>query len=74
MGMYEFKRQIQYKAAFAGEQVILADRWEPSSKTCSGCGWYNEALTLADRVFVCIDCGSVKDRDYNAAQNLAKLA
>ena len=74
VGMYEFKRQIQYKAQYAGERVVLANRWEPSSKTCSDCGWYNEALTLADRVFVCIDCGSVKDRDYNAAQNLAKLA
>lgn len=74
VGMHEFKRQIQYKAFFAGSQVLLANRWEPSSKTCSDCGWYNETLTLEDRVFVCIDCGSVKDRDYNAALNLARLA
>ncbi len=74
VGMYEFKRQIQYKAFFAGIQVILASRWEPSSKTCSACGWYNPDLTLVDRMFVCHDCGYVTDRDYNAAKNLAKLA
>ncbi len=74
VGMYEFKRQIQYKAFFAGCRVILADRWEPSSKTCSACGWYNPDLSLEDRVFVCHDCGYVADRDYNAAKNLARPA
>ncbi len=73
VGMYEFKRQIQYKAFFAGCRIILASRWEPSSKTCSDCGWYNADLMLEDRVFVCVDCGSVKGRDYNAAKNLAAL-
>ncbi len=74
IGMYEFKRQILYKAAFAGIPVKLASRWEPSSKTCHACGWVKENLTLADRVFVCEDCGNVTDRDYNAAKNLAVLA
>jgi putative transposase len=74
VGMYEFKRQILYKAQFAGCEVLLASRWEPSSKTCHGCGWVKEDLTLADRVFVCEDCGNVTDRDYNAACNLAALA
>ncbi|GHO48444.1 RNA-guided endonuclease InsQ/TnpB family protein [Ktedonospora formicarum] len=74
VGMYEFKRQILYKAEQAGVQVLLASRWEPSSKTCSWCGWVNEALTLSDRVFVCLECGSVQDRDANAARNLAALA
>ncbi|GHO48551.1 RNA-guided endonuclease InsQ/TnpB family protein [Ktedonospora formicarum] len=74
VGMYEFKRQILYKAEQAGVQVLLASRWEPSSKTCSCCGWINEALTLSDRVFVCLECGSVQDRDANAANNLAALA
>lgn len=74
VGMYEFKRQILYKAEQAGVQVLLASRWEPSSKTCSCCGWVNETLTLSDRIFVCRDCGSVQDRDDNAARNLAALA
>ncbi|WP_307811174.1 transposase [Ktedonospora formicarum] len=74
VGMYEFKRQILYKAEQAGVQVLLASRWEPSSKTCSCCGWINEALTLSDRVFACLECGNVQDRDANAANNLAALA
>ncbi|GHO48969.1 RNA-guided endonuclease InsQ/TnpB family protein [Ktedonospora formicarum] len=74
VGMYEFKRQILYKAEQAGVKVLLASRWEPSSKTCSCCGWVNEALTLSDRVFVCLECGNVQDRDDNAAKNLAALA
>jgi putative transposase len=74
VGMYEFRRQIAYKAHDAGVQVKVVSRWEPSSKTCSGCGWIDEDLTLADRVFVCEDCGLTLDRDYNAALNLAALA
>jgi putative transposase len=74
VGMYEFKRQILSKAAFAGVEVKLASRWEPSSKTCHACGWMKEDLTLAHRVFICEDCGLVCDRDYNAAYNLAALA
>ena len=74
VGMYEFKRQILYKAAFAGITVKLASQWEPSSKTCHACGWKDEQLTLADRIFVCYECGNVTDRDYNAAKNLAALA
>jgi putative transposase len=74
VGLYEFKRQILYKAAFAGVEVKLASRWYPSSKTCHCCGWVKEDLTLADRVFVCEECGAVMERDYNAAMNLAALA
>lgn len=74
VGMYELKRQILYKAAFAGVTVKLASQWEPSSKRCHACGWRDEQLTLADRVFVCHECGNVTDRDYNAAKNLAALA
>jgi putative transposase len=53
VGFYEFKRQLLYKAAWYGSRVVLADRWEPSSKPCSGCGWVDDNLTLADRVFRC---------------------
>jgi len=71
VGMYEFRRQIEYKARAAGEQVKLVSRWYPSSKTCSECGWIHEDLPLAERVFVCQQCGVVLDRDENAAFNLA---
>ncbi|HLW03225.1 MAG TPA: RNA-guided endonuclease TnpB family protein [Ktedonobacterales bacterium] len=69
VGFYEFKRQLVYKSAWYGSRVILADRWEPSSKTCSGCGWYDEGLQLSDRTFHCQACGLVLDRDWNAAIN-----
>jgi putative transposase len=74
VGFAEFRRQLTYKAAWYGSTVLLASRWEPSSKTCSGCGWLKEDLTLADRTFHCQQCGLVLDRDLNAAINLAKLA
>ncbi len=76
VGFAEFRRQLTYKAAWYGCRVIVASRWEPSSKTCSGCGGVDEDLTLADRVFRCENpgCGLVMDRDLNAAINLSKLA
>jgi putative transposase len=74
VGWGELRRQLSYKAAWYGCQVLVASRWEPSSKTCSGCGWVDEDLTLADRLFCCERCGLVVDRDLNAAINLAKLA
>ena len=69
VGFGELRRQLTYKAAWYGCQAILASRWEPSSKTCSGCGWVDEDLTLADRSFRCEQCGQVLDRDLNAAIN-----
>jgi putative transposase len=74
VGFAEFKRQLLYKASWYGSRVILADRWEPSSKTCSCCGWIDADLTLSDRSFYCGQCGLVLDRDLNAAMNLEKLA
>src|SRR5262249_39375391 len=74
VGFGAFRRQLAYKAAWYGCQVLVASRWEPSSKTCSGCGWVDEDLTVADRVFRCERCGLVLDRDLTAAINLAKLA
>ena len=74
VGFAEFKRQLLYKANWYGSRVILADRWEPSSKRCSGCGWIDAELTLSDRIFHCEQCGLVRDRDLNAAINLSKLA
>src|SRR5262249_27468879 len=74
VGFAEFKRQLLYKASWYGSRVILADRWEPSSKGCSGCGWVDEDLTLSTRVYRCEQCGLVLDRDLNAAINLEQLA
>ncbi len=74
VGLSEFRRQIEYKAHFAGVQVKMVSRWYPSSKTCSACGWIYEDLTLADRVFCCQQCGVVLDRDENAALNLVASA
>ena len=55
-------------------RVILAGRWEPSSRQCSECGWIHADLTLSDRTFHCQQCGLVLDRDLNAAINLVQLA
>jgi putative transposase len=74
VGMYEFRRQIEYKAADAGVEVKFVSRWFPSSKTCSSCGTVREELDLDERMFVCFDCGYVTDRDYNAAKVLAASA
>jgi len=74
VGFYELRRQLEYKAEQLGIEVILADRWFASSKTCHQCGRMNEDLGLSDRVFECPDCGLVMDRDLNAAKNLAALA
>ena len=72
-GMAELHRQITYKMAWAGGTVIRADRWYPSSKTCSACGLVKADLTLKDRTFRC-ECGFEIDRDHNAAINLRNLA
>ena len=74
VGLGEFKRQLLYKASFAGIKVKQVSRWYASSQLCHCCGWKNEQLTLAERVFVCEDCGNMCDRDYNAAMNLAASA
>lgn len=66
----EIRRQITYKCEWYGVQLVLADRFYPSSKTCSGCGSVKGGLTLGDRVYVCDVCGHTQDRDLNAALNL----
>jgi len=71
---FEVKRQLLYKSEASGGYVQLVDRWYASSKTCSSCGWINEDLTLADRAFICHDCGLVIDRDLNAAINIRNEA
>lgn len=71
---YELRRQLEYKAARRGGQVVVADRWFASSKTCSCCGAHRETLPLAVRQWTCVSCGAEHDRDVNAAKNLERYA
>lgn len=73
-GWGEFRRQLEYKSEWYGSTLVVVDRFFPSSKTCSECGWVKADLTLADRTFRCEDCGIVLDRDLNAAINLRNVA
>lgn len=68
---YKFRQYITYKAELNGIELIVADRWYPSSKTCSQCGSIKKDLKLKDRVYRCPHCGAVIDRDLNAAINLS---
>ena len=74
MGFHELRRQLEYKAAWRGGQVVVADRWYPSSKLCSSCGYRLEALSLAIRSWTCPGCGIAHERDVNAAINLKHIA
>lgn len=74
MGFFEFRRQLEYKAAMRGGQVVVADRFYASSKTCSECGHTLEALPLSVREWTCPGCETRHDRDVNAAINLKNLA
>jgi len=69
----ELMRQFEYKGAWYGVEVMHADRWYASTKTCSACG-AKQSMKLSERTFVCTSCGVVIDRDFNAALNLAALA
>ena len=68
---YEFRRQLEYKCLQYGIQLVVADRFYPSSKTCSYCGCIKSKLSLNERTYKCNSCGLKKDRDLNAAENLA---
>ena len=68
---YEFRRQLEYKCLQYGIYLVVADRFYPSSKTCSYCGSIKSDLKLKERVYKCESCGLEKDRDLNAAENLA---
>ncbi|MCX5009364.1 IS607 family element RNA-guided endonuclease TnpB [Streptomyces sp. NBC_00638] len=70
----EIRQQLTYKTRRNGCRIVTADRWFPSSKTCSGCGVVKAKLPLHNRTYHCDACGLVLDRDANAARNLAALA
>lgn len=69
-GWSQFVNFVEYKAAWAGVEVVRHDRWFASSKTCNDCGYVNRNLKLSDRTWICPDCGVIHDRDENAARNL----
>lgn len=69
-GFYEFRRQLGYKCPVYGSKLTVADRFFPSSKTCSCCGNVKADLKLSDRIYHCQSCGYKEDRDLNAAINL----
>ncbi len=74
MGFGELRRQLEYKTDWRGGQLVVVDRWYPSSKTCSCCGERIEVLGLAQRQWDCASCGASNDRDINAAINLRNMA
>jgi len=74
MSFGELRRQLQYKAERRGAQIVVVDRWYPSSKICSRCGHVLATLELHQRRWTCPDCGVSHDRDINAAVNLKNIA
>lgn len=66
----EFRRQLEYKCLWYEKELVIIDRWYPSSKTCSKCGNVKEKLTLNERVYNCEECGLSIDRDLNASMNI----
>ena len=69
-GWSEFVRQLQYKALWYGREIIGIDRWYPSSKRCSDCGYVLQRMKLSTREWDCPSCGAHHDRDINAARNI----
>ncbi|HUQ59029.1 RNA-guided endonuclease TnpB family protein [Lentzea sp.] len=69
-GWGEFRRQLEYKCARARRTLVVVDRWYPSSKTCSNCGYLLSNLRLGERHWSCPNCRTRHDRDLNAAKNI----
>ena len=74
MGFFEFRRQLEYKADMRGGQIVVADKWFASTKTCSTCGHKLDDLPLSVRQWTCPVCDTTHDRDVNAANNLKQYA
>ena len=73
-GWGEFRRQLDYKAQWAGRELVVIDRFAPSTRQCSGCGHVRGAVPLNVRQWQCSECGAEHDRDINAAKNIERLA
>ena len=71
-GMSGFLTKLAYKCAWYGAELVKAERWFASSRLCAQCGWPNGELGLADRRWRCGGCGSLLERDGNAAENLKR--
>ncbi len=69
----ELRRVLEYKSQWLGHNLIFIDRFAPSTKTCSYCGFHNSTLTLSDRSWTCPGCGTHHDRDINAALNIKRM-
>jgi putative transposase len=69
-GWGEFRRQLAYKCERYGRELAVIDRWYPSSKTCSACGYLLAELSLSTRRWTCPECRTRHDRDINAAKNI----
>jgi len=69
-GWSEFVRQLEYKSRWYGRELVGIDRWYPSSKRCSDCGHTVKAMPLNVREWTCPECGTIHDRDINAARNV----
>lgn len=70
VGFYKFKETLVNKALVNDKKVVFIDRFYPSSKTCSQCGYKKRDLKLSDRFWICPECESKHDRDVNAAMNI----
>lgn len=70
LSLYRFKEMLRYKAEWYGNHIVQVDRFFPSSKLCSNCGYKNTELKLSDRKWICSECGTKHDRDLNAATNI----
>ena len=70
LSLYRFKDMLMYKADWYNRDIVQVDRYFPSSKLCSCCGYKNVNLTLEDREWTCPNCGTRHDRDFNAATNI----
>ncbi len=71
-GWGEFRTLLEYKTQWYGKRIVVIDRWHPSSRLCStpDCGWKNSKLKLSERSWTCLECGTLHDRDLNAAKNI----
>lgn len=69
-GWGEFRRMVEYKSSWYSRTVVIIDTFYPSSKLCGKCGTKNAMLTLSDREWQCPVCGTIHDRDINAARNI----
>lgn len=72
LSLYRFKSMLIYKSDWYGRYVVEIDRFYPSSKLCSVCGYKNDDLTLKDREWTCSICGANHDRDFNASKNIER--